>query len=245
MDDHRYRALNSLRLPLGSWLFVPGAVLLFALTLAVGWVAKTSVGSGADLAAPIEMSEDRNPFLTATAFGIHYGLGPAGATLLLALICIWLMVLRREPLRALAFGSVTAVGWLSSEIGKFAVSRPRPSVGTVHALILETRPDSFPSGHTAFAASLAIAVALVIVTPGKQRWIAAVVGAAFVVVVALSRLFLGLHYPSDVIGSVLISCAGIMLWLPIWNNLIEPRLSRSEVLNRIASRGNRHVTVRS
>ncbi len=77
-----------------------------------------------------------------------------GAVIILLVVCLLLLVIRRNLMRALAFGSVVSVGWLSSEVGKRLVERIRPPDGAMHALISEHGTDSFPSGHTAFAVAL-------------------------------------------------------------------------------------------
>lgn len=61
---------------------------------------------------------------------------------------------------------------------------------------------SFPSGHTTAAAS--IAVALLLVVPAGYRLLAAGIGAAITGVVGLSVVILGWHYPSDVLGALLV-----------------------------------------
>lgn len=66
-------------------------------------------------------------------------------------------------------------------------------------------PDSFPSGHTTAAAS--IAVALLLVVPAGHRLLAAAVGAALTTAVALAVVILGWHYPSDVLGALLVVAA--------------------------------------
>jgi membrane-associated phospholipid phosphatase len=63
-------------------------------------------------------------------------------------------------------------------------------------------PSSFPSGHTTAAAS--IAVALLLVVPAGYRLLAAGVGAALTAAVASSVVILGWHYPSDVLGALLV-----------------------------------------
>jgi membrane-associated phospholipid phosphatase len=63
-------------------------------------------------------------------------------------------------------------------------------------------PDSFPSGHTTAAAS--IAVALLLVVPAGYRLLAAGIGAALTGAVGLSVVILGWHYPSDVLGAFLV-----------------------------------------
>jgi membrane-associated phospholipid phosphatase len=63
-------------------------------------------------------------------------------------------------------------------------------------------PNSFPSGHTTAAAS--IAVALLLVVPAGFRLLAVCAGAALTGAVGLSVVILGWHYPSDVLGAFLV-----------------------------------------
>jgi len=64
-------------------------------------------------------------------------------------------------------------------------------------------PEAWPSGHTAGAVSLALA--LVIVSPPALRWAAAVAGAAVSGATMLAILVVGTHYPSDVLGGALVA----------------------------------------
>ena len=84
---------------------------------------------------------------------------------------------------------------------KHLVARTRPwlTVEGLVPLIAEHDPNSFPSGHTcaAFAAGLAWAGTC----PARWARIAAVVSA---VCMGLSRLYVGVHYPSDVLAGALI-----------------------------------------
>jgi membrane-associated phospholipid phosphatase len=63
-------------------------------------------------------------------------------------------------------------------------------------------PNSFPSGHTTAAAS--IAAALLFVVPARHRLNAAAVGVLLTAAVGLSVVILGWHYPSDVLGGLLV-----------------------------------------
>jgi membrane-associated phospholipid phosphatase len=66
-------------------------------------------------------------------------------------------------------------------------------------------PNSFPSGHTTAAAS--IAVALILVVPAAYRLLAVGIGAVITGGVGISVVMLGWHYPSDVLGGLLVVAA--------------------------------------
>ena len=85
---------------------------------------------------------------------------------------------------------------------KNLVARTRPfDVNTaVQLLVAKPRDYSFPSGHT--AASFASVTALYLARE-KKMWKAALVLA---VLIALSRLYLYVHYPTDVLGGMLLGC---------------------------------------
>jgi len=78
---------------------------------------------------------------------------------------------------------------------------------------------SFPSGHTAVAASLALG--LVIVLPARWRALAAVLGALYAAAVGAATVTAGWHRPSDVVGAFLLTvawaavvCAALEAWAP-------------------------------
>lgn len=212
---------------LRSWWWSGLGAIIFAATVAAGLFIKNAGARTAELGVDIGLSHDRNPVLTVISLAIHYGLGPVGAIVLLLLCFLGLWMLRRSIVPALAFGSVVSIGWLSSEAGKHLVARIRPPADAVQALIPEHGMDSFPSGHTAFAVALVWAFVLVVSRTGRARMWTLAAGVVVIAWVAFSRLYLGVHYPSDVIASVFIASSAILLWLPVWNNLIEPHLGQT------------------
>ncbi|PQV64321.1 undecaprenyl-diphosphatase [Abditibacterium utsteinense] len=95
------------------------------------------------------------------------------------------------------FFSVSVVGSLLMNLAvKALFQRARP------ALWMSPAPAgyySFPSGHS--MVSMAIALALVFIAwPTRLRWPALVLAIPCVAAIGLSRLYLGVHYPSDVLG---------------------------------------------
>lgn len=86
------------------------------------------------------------------------------------------------------------------------VARPRPWVDVpgLFPLINEPDPNSFPSGHTcaAFAAALVFWRALPDTWSGTKT-----LALAMAVLMALSRLYVGVHYPTDVLAGALVGAA--------------------------------------
>jgi undecaprenyl-diphosphatase len=118
---------------------------------------------------------------------------------------------RRLPLAA-AFSTVSyfASGGIG-ELLKRAFDRPRPPLvdPAVHPLVAVPRSFSMPSGHAATAFAAAVAVGIV---HPRLRW--PLVGLASLV--ALSRVWLGVHYLSDVLAGAAIGTAvAVAGWLAI------------------------------
>lgn len=119
------------------------------------------------------------------------------------LTCLLLMVnkkTRRAGITALC--SVALGALMTNVVLKNLVDRTRPyeAVAAVIPLIPYPGDSSFPSGHT--CASFAAALIYIRMLP-RRIGIATVVLAALI---AFSRLYLGVHYPSDVLAGFLIAC---------------------------------------
>lgn len=124
-------------------------------------------------------------FAGVTWFGSMFLLLP-GASIVVA--WLWRHGRRRAAgMIALSLGGA----WLLAHAAKAVVARPRPELH--EALIAMPADLSFPSAHTLQATALALAVALVV----RQRWLWLAM-AVLVGLVALSRLWLQVHFPSDV-----------------------------------------------
>lgn len=103
---------------------------------------------------------------------------------------------------------------------KHLVARPRPwlTVEGLVPLITEHDPNSFPSGHT--SASFAAAAAWCRTLPRRWMKVTVVVLAA---VMAFSRLYVGVHFPSDVLAGLLVGLfCGWLAWL-LWDWLAARR----------------------
>lgn len=121
---------------------------------------------------------------------------------------VWLVaafaLLALPRFRAAAFRMCLAVAlaqWMTSAVVKPLVDRPRPYVARVAAArTIERSPSesaSFPSGHAATSAAGALAGARVVPGAGPALW-------ALATAIAYSRIYVGVHYPSDVVAGALL-----------------------------------------
>jgi undecaprenyl-diphosphatase len=121
-------------------------------------------------------------------------------------------------LRAAAHMALTgAVGVLIYKLIKSRAVRERPYI-THSAIQCVSAPldrYSFPSGHTLHAVSFTL-----LLTSYLPEWAAPL--SALALLIALSRVVLGLHYPTDVAAGALIGCALAMLSLMLGDGLFEP-----------------------
>ena len=139
----------------------------------------------------------RNGTLTAIAKAITW-LGSGGVVLSLAAICAALLVWRRRWTEFWVLVAGIAITQIGVEVLKEVVDRPRPVGGLV-----ATTSSSYPSGHAAHSVFyLWLAVTIVLrLRPGMARGAAVVTaGFALTVLIGLSRVYLGVHYLSDVSG---------------------------------------------
>lgn len=112
-----------------------------------------------------------------------------------AIAALLFVRLRRE---AVLLAATIAGGWLVNSLVKAAVGRPRPMI-VPH--LTEAGGQSFPSGHSFNAAVVYIAIALAFAAMSARRSVRWTVIAAAMVLsltISVSRVWLGVHFPSDV-----------------------------------------------
>ncbi|WP_320776054.1 bifunctional phosphatase PAP2/diacylglycerol kinase family protein [Streptomyces sp. CRN 30] len=133
---------------------------------------------------------------------------------------------RRAAARGLASLSVASLA--INTLGKRSVRRPRPRLDTVPLVRqLKRQPitTSFPSGHAASAAAFATGVAM-----ESPAWGAAVAPVA--AAVALSRVYTGVHFPSDVAAGAAFGAAAAFAvrgLVPTRGQLLPPARPRAEL----------------
>ncbi|WP_410586104.1 phosphatase PAP2 family protein [Amycolatopsis sp. lyj-23] len=155
----------------------------------------------------------------------------AGLVLLAVLVAVVWWRARGEPAEVMAavlwvpLGVLLAYGL--SNLVKVLVREPRPClryprVPTVAPCDFAT-DYSFPSNHVVFAVSAAVGLLLV-------AWRVGLLALALAVLVAFSRVYLGAHYPHDVLAGVLlgaaVACCGLLLRRPLTALVVRGRAGR-------------------
>jgi membrane-associated phospholipid phosphatase len=111
---------------------------------------------------------------------------------------------------------------------KFMVDRPRPTADLVQVFALE-HDSGFPSGHTMFAVLVLGFLAFLIVTYLRGHCLKTLSFASLLALILLtgaSRVYLGVHWPSDVLGGYLIGAVLLVALIYLyrtWQSLLEGR----------------------
>lgn len=161
-----------------------------------------------------------------------------GSLIAWCLVCILLYIFGGRKAKKVAvlglialFLSNVAVYFL-----KYIVAEPRPFLvlSHVHQLIPENEIYSFPSGHTAssFAAATIIGLKYKLkIRNIKFRLIYPLL--AFAAIIGFSRVYIGVHYPLDVISGAIIGAAVALAVIRFEDKIFMSRISEKIGLNKI------------
>jgi membrane-associated phospholipid phosphatase len=148
-------------------------------------------------------SDGVNPFMVVSIGGVYL----AG------------LIKKNDTLKRSGWKSLFSVGGsIVLDLGvKYAVQRQRPFIEYPNDIICRKNEGgySFPSGHTSVAFATATALTL-----STKKWYFAVPAFAYAGYVGYSRMRLGVHYPSDVLGGAILGAGSSWLtWkLDKWIN---------------------------
>lgn len=192
-----------------------------------------------DIAITREFQENQAPWLRISMLVISY---PGSSFLLPALVLLTVLILWAlgDRLEAVFVAGLSACSLLLNLLVKVLVHRPRPSAGLVR-VIQSAIGYSFPSGHVmAYIAYFGLLFAFgILLFQGKHWWRTAllIVSAAFVVLIGPSRVYLGDHWASDVIGAYLIGGVlwglAVGLYLPLKERtVLETQRSRTRMMKK-------------
>lgn len=167
-------------------------------------------GGTVDRAILLALAHLRTPRLTGVMVDLTALGSPTLVTLFTAVTFAILVVLRdRRGALHLIIASIGASVWTSAT--KHIIEKTRP---TEVEHLVEVSGYSYPSGHSLAAAALYLTIAIVAGTHLRTVSSKAVLMAGasvLVALVALSRVYLGVHYPSDVVSGVSLGTAWALI----------------------------------
>lgn len=134
-------------------------------------------------------------------------LGTALTLSVMVIVAAMFLSLTRHKYSALLLLVATGGGILLNTILKHSFDRPRPQVFAWGAQVLTS---SFPSGHAMTSAVVYATVAYLAARLQERwwmRWLTMTLAMLLVLLIAGSRLFLGVHYPSDVAAGMVVGLA--------------------------------------
>ena len=140
--------------------------------------------------------------------------GPGGVDMEAAVLLVVLLLNWRAWLLAIA----VLVGGVWYEVVVHLVNRPRPTVAQVLRVTEHPGASSFPSGHLIFITLSAAALMLCIGDRYLPQWakpIGWVVVAGIAITAGLDRIYVGAHWPTDVLAGVLIPTAWVSLVMSV------------------------------
>lgn len=191
---------------------------LGSVALACAWLAMLLLGGGAlDRRIAEALYAGSSPALV-TAARIFTALGEptvlVAAGFLFAAALWW----AGRGRYALGLLLVILIGRGLTEAQKYWIARARPELEP-HLVVVKT--SSFPSGHA--ASSMIFYLVLALAVTGRTRWrYAAAAGALLIAfLTGLSRVMLGVHWPSDVIGGWSFGMLWVVLTLPTAERLFS------------------------
>lgn len=213
MDEHPSGA--AARRASRHWPWVSGLV---SVALAVGIGALIFVRHNGpflfDQAWMSEMVENRAAWLDIPALVLNFLGGGWFAKIAVPVGTILGLVLARKRWSALYYGAAVLLSVSVVQALKAVFDRPRPE-----DILVVSDVGSFPSGHVANAATIAVSLALIF----SRAWVW-YAGAIYTIVMALSRTYLGAHWLSDTIGGVLVGAGiAVIVWAPLASRLNRER----------------------
>jgi membrane-associated phospholipid phosphatase len=167
-----------------------------------------------DIHLTLELQSAESDILTLVMTWISWLFGDWRASILVILTgsLVWWKLGRREGLLVPLAGLFSLLGYSI----KALISRPRPTPEDVQVMVAEAN-YSFPSSHAFFTSIfLGILAYLLFTHLKKKRWkyLSLTVLALLVLLVGASRVYLGVHWTSDVLGGYIYG--GLFLALLIW-----------------------------
>ncbi len=119
---------------------------------------------------------------------------------LVSILAIAILVMKKRRLQASIFAVTVLAGQALAEVIKAIAARPRPDIVTRFDIVYSS---SFPSGHSTMAPVVYLTLAVILAAGEPRRDVRVLVFAcavALTLAVGVSRVYLGVHWPTDVLA---------------------------------------------
>jgi membrane-associated phospholipid phosphatase len=198
------------------------AVVLVSLFVALGFIAHhAAAGTALDHAVLAWMVNHRSPSLTSLAIAVTNAGSPVatGVIAVIAAAVLWRRSSSPRP-AILILATLGAAGAIST-VSKMIVGAHRPAQSV--QLITET-DAAFPSGHVTGTLALLGALTVVISQHSARtaHGVLIALTATATTVVALTRLYLGVHWLSDIVGGLLLGAAAAVIAQCAYRRMMGP-----------------------
>jgi undecaprenyl-diphosphatase len=170
-----------------------------------------------DRAILVAIGKWRSPVLNRAATDVT-SLGSPTVAIMFAVVSFTVLWVLRDRIGAARVITATVGAQIWVQIIKRILERPRP---TILPYLVEFSGFSFPSGHTLVATAAYGTLAAVLCRHVRGSGARIAISIPFwtvVILVALSRVYLGVHYPSDTAGGVLMGLGWFYLAKYLWRD---------------------------
>ena len=139
-----------------------------------------------------------------------------GGAIFLIILTILLLVVLKNKKVGLSICTNLVVVTILNQLLKRLLQRPRPT----EFRIIEENGYSFPSGHSMVSMAFYGYLIYLIYRFVKNKylkWISIVLLSLLICLIGISRIYLGVHYTSDVLGGFLISISYVVIYISVFN----------------------------
>jgi len=203
-------------------LWLGTAALAFALFIKITSELLEHEVSSVDRTILIGIAKVRTPWLTVIAVDLT-ALGSVTLVVLISTVALCVLLLLKDRMGALQVVAASVGAGILTTTIKDHIDRARPEVVTQ---LVAVSGLSYPSGHSVAATSLYLTVAVVVSRhlqrTGHQIAILAIT-VGIVLVVGMTRIYLGVHYPSDVVSGISLGAAWAFLLAGCFSYFSDPR----------------------
>jgi len=192
-------------------------IVSLVIVVAIGaWGLSYPDARASQISINMYVNEHGNGVFDLLAQGVEKIFSPLYAIGLTAILVVIVWITKRSFWAAAGFGLAVAAAWLPVEAFKLLFNEPRPDATQLVNVVVPFQVDtSFPSGHVSFVIGLTYAL-LLLVRKGWFKPVLVILAAILVVVAAYARIYAGVHYVTDTVGSVFTSLLGILIFQQIW-----------------------------